>query len=427
MARQVSEHRGMMKVCIHRGTQEVGGTCIEIECNGKRIVLDVGLPLDVQDAIENMPSVRGFREEDPSLLAVVISHPHLDHYGLAHHLPPNTQMVMGAATERILKAAMLFTPVGVEFKNVLHLETGKPLSIGPFTITPYLNDHSAYDAYSLLISADGQRLFYSGDFRGHGRKATLFKHFLNHPPSDVDVLLMEGTTIGRSGSAAQFQTERELEQDFVEQIRKTKGMVLVWTSGQNIDRLVTVYKACKKSGRQFVVDLYTADILRKTENPRLPQATWEGVKVFLPESQKRQIKSKQFFTMATQYKMSRIYPEQLTALASKTVMLFRPSMMRDMEKAGCLEDARLIYSLWKGYLKQERQQPFLEWLKKHDIPLVHCHTSGHASPQDLQQFAKAIAPKILVPIHSFATKRFKEYFANVEMKEDGQWWGVPHA
>ena len=34
-----------MKACIHRGTKEIGGTCIEIESEGKRIILDVGLPL----------------------------------------------------------------------------------------------------------------------------------------------------------------------------------------------------------------------------------------------------------------------------------------------------------------------------------------------------------------------------------------------
>ena len=413
-----------MRVCIHRGTQEVGGTCIEIESQGKRIVLDLGLPLEATDSIESLPQVEGFREQHESLLAVVISHPHLDHYGLAHYLLPDTQMIMGAATERILKAAMLFTPAGVEFKNVLHLESGKPLSIGPFTITPYLNDHSAYDAYSLLISADGQRLFYSGDFRGHGRKSALFERFLKRPPSDVDVLLMEGTTIGRSGSAAPFQTEQELEQDFVEQIRKTKGMVLVWTSGQNIDRLVTVFKACKNTNRTLILDMYTAEILRATENLNLPQATWDGVKVFLPESQKRQIKRRQLFGIAKQYERSRIYPEKLSEAASKAVLLFRPSMMSDMDKAGCLQDARLIYSLWPGYLKREELRSFHKWLDGHDIPLVHCHTSGHASTQDLQRFAKAIAPKMLVPIHSFETKRFKEYFDHVVMKKDGQWWEV---
>ena len=34
-----------------------------------------------------------------------------------------------------------------------------------------------HDGYSLLICADGERLFYSGDFRGHGRKAALFDRF----------------------------------------------------------------------------------------------------------------------------------------------------------------------------------------------------------------------------------------------------------
>lgn len=92
----------MMKVCIHRGTQEVGGTCIEIESQGKRITLDVGLPLEVTDSVESLPWVDGFRERHDTLLAVVISHPHLDHYGLARYPLPETQMIMGAATERSL-------------------------------------------------------------------------------------------------------------------------------------------------------------------------------------------------------------------------------------------------------------------------------------------------------------------------------------
>jgi len=333
---------------------------------------------------------------------------------------------MGAAAERILKASALFTPSGAAFQHVRHLEHDKPLKIGPFTITPYLNDHSAYDAYSLLIAADGQRLFYSGDFRGHGRKATVFERFLRRPPADVDVLLMEGTTIGRSASETKPKSEQDLDQDFMDQIRKAKGMVLVWTSAQNIDRLVTLFKACKKSGRKLILDMYTAEILRVTENPRLPQGWWKDIKVFLPESQKRQIKSQRLFQITKPYRNSRIYPEQLAAEAPRSVMLFRPSMRRDLEKVECLQDATLIYSLWPGYLKQGREQPFLEWLKKHDIPLIHCHTSGHASPQDLQRFAKAIAPKMLVPIHSFATMRFKDLFDNVVMKEDGQWWEVPH-
>ena len=66
-----------MKVRIHRGTREIGGTCIEVEAQGKRIALDVGLPLDAPDDASGgaherlLPAVSGFREPDDSLLGKV--------------------------------------------------------------------------------------------------------------------------------------------------------------------------------------------------------------------------------------------------------------------------------------------------------------------------------------------------------------------
>jgi len=38
-----------MRVCIHRGASPIGGTCLEIESQGKRLVLDGGMPLDAAD------------------------------------------------------------------------------------------------------------------------------------------------------------------------------------------------------------------------------------------------------------------------------------------------------------------------------------------------------------------------------------------
>lgn len=39
------------------------------------------------------------------------------------------------------------------------------LQLGPFTVTPYLVDDSAFDAYALLVEAVGRRVLYSGDLR----------------------------------------------------------------------------------------------------------------------------------------------------------------------------------------------------------------------------------------------------------------------
>lgn len=414
-----------MKVCIHRGTKEIGGTCIEIESQGKRIVLDVGLPLDVDDAdAMTLHPIRGFDAPDPSLLAVVISHPHQDHYGLAYRLPAETPFVIGEAAERILAAADVFTPAGVKLANTRHMKDREPIVLGPFTITPYLVDHSAYDAYAVLVEADGRRLFYTGDLRAHGRKGALFEKLLRLPPRDVDVLLMEGTTIGRVDTETGFETESELEERFVDLFNQTPGMPLVWCSGQNIDGLVTIFRACKKTNRQFIVDMYTAEILRATGNANLPQAGWEGIKVFLPTSQKMQIVQKQEFELANRYKNSRIYPEELASAAARSVMLFRPSMMRDVDRAKCIAGSRLIFSMWSGYLQQEKTRPLFDWLKKNGIPLDECHTSGHASVKDLLALRLAFGAAPVVPIHSDQPGRFGELFGNVQNLDDGRCWQI---
>ena len=107
-------------------------------------------------------------------------------------------------------------------------------------------------------------MFYSGDFRAHGRKSKLFELMVARPPKDIDVLLMEGTTIGRTGTDEGFPTEDDLETEFVRAFKETKGLHFVWTSSQNIDRLVTVSRAAKRTGRVLVIDLYTAVVLEAT-------------------------------------------------------------------------------------------------------------------------------------------------------------------
>ncbi len=410
-----------MKVCIHRGAHEIGGTCVELKAEGKRLVLDVGLPLDAEADQALLPPVCGFREVDPSLVGLVVSHPHQDHYGLAHYLRPEIPVLIGEAAARILQAARPFARSGVAFERIVPLRDRQPVTLGPFAVTPFLVDHSAYDAYALLVEAKGTRLFYSGDFRAHGRKAKLFERLLRHPPDGIDVLLMEGTTIGRKDTEGGAETERALEASFVKALH-APGLCLVWTSSQNIDRLVTIFKACKRAKRELILDLYTAEILRATGNPHLPQGTWQGVRVYVPEAQRRLVKRQAMFQVIDRYKTRRIFPERLAALAPRAALLFRPPMMEELNRANCLQGARLIYSLWKGYLNEERQQPFREWLKRWRIPMSHIHTSGHASVEDLKRLASAINPKRVVPIHTAQPGRFAKFFERVEMKRDGEWW-----
>jgi ribonuclease J len=241
---------------IHRGTQQIGGTCVELESGGARIVLDLGLPLDADDIADDLlPDVSGLRAEDPTLTAVVISHGHGDHWGLLPLCKPKVPLAMGAATARIMSAAAPFVPNFFVPNVSFELSDRKTLQIGPFSITPFLVDHSAYDAYALLIEASGRRLFYSGDIRSHGRKSALFERLVNNPPQHIDTMLMEGSSLGRLDEHARFPTEAEIEVTLAENF-KLQGFIMISASAQNIDRMVSVYRACKRTSRTLLLDIY---------------------------------------------------------------------------------------------------------------------------------------------------------------------------
>lgn len=409
-----------MKIRIHRGTQQIGGTCIELATGGDRIALDFGLPLDGDVADSSLaPEIGG-----DDLRAIIISHPHIDHYGLLHHLSGKTPVAMGSAARRIVLAAVPFTGQPLPPLDGPELAHGKPIEIGAFRITPYLVDHSAYDAYSLLIEAEGKRLFYSGDFRAHGRKAKLFEQIVANPPGDLDVLFMEGSSLSRLDEDGTFPSETDLEAEIVAHIQATEGITMFHTSAQNIDRVVTLYRACKRTGRPLVIDLYTAAILAATGNSNIPQSTWPGIHLYLPKLQAKQVKKNKWFPLLKQHSANRIYQEQLREIGSRAVLLFRPLMRIDLDDAGCLDKASFIYSQWAGYLERGTYASTETWLKERGIEMRLIHTSGHASPKDLKRFASALAPRALVPIHSFATEKYAGLFDNVVYRDDGEWWEV---
>ena len=329
---------------------------------------------------------------------------------------------MGAAGRRILEAASPWMRGSVVPALGPVLEDRQTLEWGPFRITPYLVDHSAFDGYALLIEADGKRVFYSGDFRAHGRTAWRFDRFLKEPPADVDVLLMEGSSLGRLGLEGRFQTETELEDEMVDAFEATEGMALVCASAQNIDRIVTLFKAARRSGRRLLIDLYTAAILEATGHASIPQSHWDGVALYVPEYQAKQIRWRHQKSLLGRHRKHQVTGEGLAEAASQSVLLFRGIHQKDLEAHGALQGARIFYSLWEGYLKQPSGLELQAWADAHGVPLDPLHTSGHASPADLKHFAAGLNPRVVVPIHSFMPKSYGQLFSRVQAHEDGEWW-----
>lgn len=413
-----------MRIRIHRGTREIGGTCVEVESAGLRILLDLGLPLDSPDlAAAALPEVEGLVTPSENLLAIVLSHGHRDHWGLIPKARPDIPLVMGEATERVMTAAADFVPDGKALRAAHYLKSGETLQIGPFKVLPFLVDHSGFDAYALQIDAEGKRLFYSGDLRAHGRKGRLFEAMIERPPPNVDTMLMEGSSLGRLTEDQAFPTEQDLERTFVNRFKSTPGMALVACSAQNIDRVVTIYRAAKQTGRTMVVDAYAAEVLKATGYASIPkpESGWPNIAVYIPQRQRVQLVRNNIAPLVDSYREFRLWPEQLAEQAPRSVMLFRGWMLKDLERANALEGARVFWSQWDGYLRDGSGAMLKRECEQRRIPFESIHTSGHASPSDLKRLAAAVAPKKLIPIHTFERNKFPGLFANVLLADDGQW------
>lgn len=422
----------IMKLTIHRGTKEIGGSCIELQTQSTRLIMDIGLPLvdrqgnrldswKSKDFTINQlkeqqiaPDIHALYENAPNLPdGLLLSHAHLDHYGLLPHIHPSIPIYCSKGTKKIMEIAHFFGQNQFEPKSVKTVDPWKEFQIGQFRITPYLADHSAIDAFSYLIETEGKRIFYTGDLRSHGRKGVLFNNLLKRPPKDIDYLIMEGSILGREDEI--YTNEEDIEQSLVK-LFSEQGLYIASFSSQNIDRLVSVYRACIKTDRTLVVDPYTAYILDslKELSPSLPQYDWEkNFKIFfVPNTYTDKLAdSKNLYKFAS----AKISLDEIIENKDKLVLKDNYKLSKILKNHGLLQDAKLIYSMWEGYLEENNI-----W-QENNVPIIPVHCSGHAYKNDLVKLVEAVNPKKVVPNHTFHPEQFQDMFGGrVMLLEDGK-------
>ena len=424
---------------IHRGTQEIGGSCVEIWTERTRILLDFGMPLVEKDGKEFdyrkykslsteqliekniLPDIKGlYKNDNPLIDGVIISHPHQDHFGFINFIYEDVQYYLGEATHKIIKLNNLFTQQDIHLKNTNYFDKEKTFRIGDISVTPYWADHSAFDAYSFLVESNGKSLFYSGDFRSHGRKAKAFYWFTYNAPKNVDYLLLEGTTIGRASKP--FKSELEIESDLTKVFKEKDKINLVYTSGQNIDRLVSIYKACIKANKIMVVDIYVAkvlEVLSKFAKIPYPSEGFKNLKVIFAHFTSRRLTNEGNEKVLYQFKKYKITKKEISKRFDDIVMLVRPSMQKDLENINGIDGGNLIYSMWEGYLKKPSSKKFIDYLMNRKFTIHNIHTSGHADTDTLKKMVEAIKPKNIVPIHTFERDKYKNIFKEsiVELRD----------
>ena len=445
-----------MRIIIHRGTHQIGGSCVELETGGTRILLDFGMPL--QDAFGSDFNERGidgkslnkliednvlfdikglYRGFEPSIDAVFISHSHKDHYGFLPYINPKILVYLSKGTYELVRALNVFLP---EFKRTnidapIFLRHNRPVKIGGFSITPYLVDHSGFDAMGFLISeaATGKTVLYTGDFRAGGWTRKRYDDFISKPSKGVDCLLMEGTMLAREGG--KYPDEPAVVQGVIGAIQNSANTVIpVYCSGQNIDRIVSLYKAARKTKTLLVVDPYTAYMLKVAGDvsSHIPQIEWDNIRVFVANYGRgdiyiNKISNSDCKEMMLSFGRKKIKAFDFSGLKQKALLLMRNTMIPVVEKIPQIQGSTLIYSQWEGYIKKDTPdvKKFREFIERNNLTIEYIHTSGHATLEKLREFAAKVNAQKIVPIHTEYPERFKEHFGSVVVYYgDGQGFEV---
>ena len=129
------------------------------------------------------------------------------------------------------------------------------------------------------------------------------------------------------------------EQHYIDLFKSTNGRVFVSWSAQNVDRTVTLFKACAKKdvGRTLVVDLYTAEVMEMlAEFGELPRPGWSHLKVVVTNAFARMYQNTgrgDFLKCMLPYGIS---AKALADNPSKWVIMTRKSLLQDFENCGVI-------------------------------------------------------------------------------------------
>lgn len=466
----------MTSLTFYGGVSEIGGNKIVFEHDDRRLLLDFGMGFKAMgdyfseylqprkcSALEDffefglLPDIPGLyrgdylrqmgRGPEPrGFDALLLSHAHADHAQYIHFLRPDIPIFCTEETRIMLEAIEVTgsSPLGdlvshcesftfyenkkgglsrvtrrqKEFlrqREYVIMEPGKGYEIGAFRIMMYPVDHSIPGACGFIINTLNGSLAYTGDLRFHGYHPDWTTRFIDESHrSGIRWLITEGTRIEKD----ELDSEEAVKNDMTRLMGSTKGLVFVEHPIRDLYRVRSIYLAAKDSGREFVVNLKLAYLLRAIG--ALSPLSLEDVKILIPRKSWGLITRKDLppHLVKGDYKeWERDFLELENAVTYKELSENPQGYVVSMSfwEINQLTDVRPVNAIWitskcepfnpEMEIDEERKK---RWLDHFRIARHSAHASGHASRDELLRAVETLKPEVVFPIHTENPLAFKE-------------------
>ena len=373
-----------MKIKIHRGTHQIGGSAIEISTVSTRIILDFGNELSLDEKYKPINlDIDGITKAVSDCDGIVISHYHMDHLGQLTAALPEIPLYMGMLSKEVamISAEYQDKDLYLRLLGANIFRGGEAFTIGDIRIRPLVIDHSAVDSYMFVIEAEGKRVLYTGDFRMHGLRSHIVEKLVKTYIGEVDVLITEGTSLSRD--ADNYISEAAVLDDISSYIQDGK-YVFIMCSSTNIDRIMGIWQNMP-TDKVLICDAYQKRILDTVINNVYYKSS-------LYRRQDRPL-------VLDKGKYPKYYMDNgFVCLVRATENHI--SHIKEFPK----DDVRIIYSMWTGYIEENLVLKNL----LDTYPSYICHASGHVSKDDLIKFIELVNPDAIIPVHTDNPERLEK-------------------
>jgi ribonuclease J len=398
------------------GLGVIGSSKILVSDGGYRVLLDIGLDIPGEANLFRSPvGERPGRELadrllvggaphipgvfDPAALTdgdplaepvgesgtthVFVSHPHIDHVGLAGFVRPD--IPVHAHTDAVdlleaLSAGGAGLPGGDP--DWQRMADGDSVTVGPMRVECVPVDHDVPGACGYLVHTTDGTLAYTGDIRFHGQHPELSWAFAERA-AGCDVLVTEGTTLSFIPPEGEFRTEADVVKSFVEVLGTSAGLVLLSLYPRDVERVVEFVAAARSVGRTIVWPARVADMLRRLAVAGL--VTWADAGIEGVET----------VTLA-----------DVRAKPGAYVVQPDPAVLPDLLDLPIEAGDVFLHANGEPLGEFDPRWPvFTDWLAHLGVELRKIGCWGHASPEHLHEFVERVRPGVVFPIHTFEPTR----------------------
>lgn len=240
------------------GVGEIGKNMYVFEYGDDIVVVDCGLmfPDEEMYGIDLViPDVTYLKERRANVRAFLITHAHEDHVGALPYVLPEfpgvpvyaSTLARGLLGNRLKEHRLRET-------QLLALDPGDELTIGPFEVIPFRVGHSIPDAMGIALRTPVGVVVHTGDFKFDHTpvdgKLSDF-HILARLGEEGVVCLLSDST--RAENPGYTPSERTVGEAFREIIEPLDGRVIVATFASNIARVQQVLDAAATFDRKVAV------------------------------------------------------------------------------------------------------------------------------------------------------------------------------